>query len=79
MLKLSIVYLIKGFSDFIFLEILPFILIVEDCVMTESGALAPVLISVPGKNFGVLFCILYVTLTGNAIPRFCGKNFPNSI
>ena len=64
------VYLTKGFSDLICLEILPLKLTVDDFTIIESGVAPFVLISVPGKNLGALFCILYVIFKGNEIPNF---------
>ena len=57
-LKLSIEYLINGFSDLTRFGILPAILIVEDFTITESGGEPFVLISVPGKYFGELLIML---------------------
>ena len=57
-LKLSIEYLMNGFSDLTLLEIFPVTLIAEDCTITESGAAPFVLISVPGKYFGELLTVL---------------------
>ena len=57
-LKLSIEYLINGFSDLTLFEILPVTFIVEDLTITESGGVPFVLISVPGKNFGELLITL---------------------
>ena len=76
-LKLSIEYLINGFSDLTRFEILPVMLIVEDFTITESGGEPFVRISVPGKYFGELLITLKLVVTGKEIPRVLGKNFPS--